>query len=422
MKTPLCRLLSYTAWLLLSAAALAANPTVSVSTPSNNVSVTSPVHYVATATSNGCSGGIAAIRIYSAPGVSALTVTANSPVQPYRPQQFNIDNYITLQNGTYNTVVQAWDNCGGVGKACQTIIVTGQTPPQGFVFTTATDWSKGGTNNINNVYGFRVVQGAGALAPTGQGPVKANVAPMSVASDLGGYRLYVGDFASGDVFAYFIDRRYGYIYPVPGSPFPVNRSVTAVAVHPSGKFVFAAASEESAGDGVAVFEVQSDGSLKEVPGSPFPTQNGPDAISVDPGGKYLYVANASYSSTLKDSIDAFEIDTNSGALTPLPGSPYQLTTTNPNCEAFPTDLIDYFGKTVYTANAFDQSISAFSLESATGALSQVAGSPFPDVGGCHYGPPPCDSCIDNPQSIAVGGSGLYLYAVNTGATDMPSTQ
>ena len=72
----------------------------------------------------------------------------------------------------------------------------------------------------------------------------------------------------------------GYLTKVPGSPFPVNHSVTAVAVHPNGNLVFATRDEQAAGDRVAVFQVQSDGSLKPAPGSPYSTQNGPQALVV----------------------------------------------------------------------------------------------------------------------------------------------
>jgi hypothetical protein len=67
--------------------------------------VVSPVHFVASATAPSCSKGIASMRIYSAPGVPVYTGNAAS-----------LDTYITLANGTYNMVVQAWDNCGNVYK------------------------------------------------------------------------------------------------------------------------------------------------------------------------------------------------------------------------------------------------------------------------------------------------------------------
>jgi hypothetical protein len=67
--------------------------------------VTSPVHFVASATAPNCSAGVAAMRIYTAPGVSAYTVDAAS-----------LDTYLKMANGTYHVVVQAWDNCGNVYK------------------------------------------------------------------------------------------------------------------------------------------------------------------------------------------------------------------------------------------------------------------------------------------------------------------
>jgi hypothetical protein len=52
------------------------------------------------------------MRIYTAPGVAAYTVNASS-----------IDTYLTMANGNYNTVIQAWDNCGNVYKTPVSITV-----------------------------------------------------------------------------------------------------------------------------------------------------------------------------------------------------------------------------------------------------------------------------------------------------------
>jgi hypothetical protein len=79
--------------------------TVTVTAPLNNAQVTSPVHFVASASSGTCAKGIDSMRIYSAPGVVA-----------YNVKGAKIDTSIVLSPGTYNTVVQAFDNCGGVAK------------------------------------------------------------------------------------------------------------------------------------------------------------------------------------------------------------------------------------------------------------------------------------------------------------------
>ena len=90
---------------------------VNVSAPANNSTVSSSVQYVATATSS-CAKGVAAMGIYTAPGVLAYTVNGAS-----------LNKTLSLNAGTYNTVVQEWDNCGGYAKTPITITVGGSSPP-----------------------------------------------------------------------------------------------------------------------------------------------------------------------------------------------------------------------------------------------------------------------------------------------------
>ena len=82
-----------------------------VTSPANNANVTSPVHYVATATT-GCAKGIGSMGIYTAPGKLAYVVSGAK-----------LDTNLTLSAGTYNTVVQEWDNCGGGSSTPITITV-----------------------------------------------------------------------------------------------------------------------------------------------------------------------------------------------------------------------------------------------------------------------------------------------------------
>jgi len=378
--------------LFLAATALASTPVVTVTSPASNATVDAPVHFVATATSPSCSQGISAIRIYSAPGVSAYTVSGGQ-----------LNGYISLANGAYNTTVVAWDNCGGVGSAPVAITVKAQSAPAGFLYVTNSNWSPNTTSTVNNVIGYTIVAGGkGALAQTLQGPVTTNIFPLSVASDKGGYRLYVGDYASGDVYAYYIYGNDGYLYPVPGSPFPVNRSVTAVAVHPSGDYVFAARNEDAAGDGIEVFEVQSDGSLVQAPGSPYATENGPRTMVVDPSGKYLYVGDD------YDYLEAFKIGAN-GSLTPLPGAPYAMTGGG-ECGVNPNDIIDTVGTHLYTADRGDNSISGYDINSSTGVPTQISGSPWSSEGGCD--PYVLPSLAFDPFSLAIDGTGKFLYGLN----------
>jgi hypothetical protein len=89
-----------------------AKSAVYVTAPTTNTSATSPVHFVATATS-ACSKGVSAMGIYTAPYVLAYSVEGAS-----------LNTSLSLSPGTYNVVVQEWDNCGGATKTPMTLTVT----------------------------------------------------------------------------------------------------------------------------------------------------------------------------------------------------------------------------------------------------------------------------------------------------------
>ncbi len=74
---------------------------VYVTSPTNGSSLSDPVHFVATATSS-CSAGVSSMGIYTAPYQLAYVVQGDS-----------MNTTLTLSPGTYNTVVEEWDKCGG---------------------------------------------------------------------------------------------------------------------------------------------------------------------------------------------------------------------------------------------------------------------------------------------------------------------
>jgi hypothetical protein len=111
---------------------------VYITKPTNNTTVSSPVHFVATATTS-CSKGVSAMGIYTAPYQLAYTVNGAS-----------LDTNLTLSAGTYNTTVQSWDNCGGGASAPMTITVSG---------------SGGGGSTFSNLQAGKGWTGYGLLPP-----------------------------------------------------------------------------------------------------------------------------------------------------------------------------------------------------------------------------------------------------------------
>lgn len=92
-----------------------ASGTVTVSAPKNNSTVATQIQYVASA-STSCAKGVSAMGIYTAPGVLA-----------YETPGASLNAVINLTPGTYATVVQEWDNCGGSSSTPIAISVGGST-------------------------------------------------------------------------------------------------------------------------------------------------------------------------------------------------------------------------------------------------------------------------------------------------------
>jgi 6-phosphogluconolactonase len=138
---------------------------------------------------------------------------------------------------------------------------------------------------------------------------------------------------------------------------------------------------------ISAFSVDPNtGSVASVPGSPFQGEAGQQALTSDPSGKFLYVANAlSTQAASTNSISAFTIDPTTGALSPVAGSPFSTGT-----QEDPSSLaVDSTGKFLYVADpagdsnfpADVNSIAEFSIDTDTGALTPIAQAPCLDAAG-----------------------------------------
>src|ERR1700692_1766005 len=90
---------------LLAICAPAAFAGVYVTSPANGATISGSVPYAATATTSTCSGGVSSMGIYTAPGVLV-----------YVQQGASLKTSLNLAAGTYNTVVEEWDECGGASR------------------------------------------------------------------------------------------------------------------------------------------------------------------------------------------------------------------------------------------------------------------------------------------------------------------
>jgi 6-phosphogluconolactonase len=201
--------------------------------------------------------------------------------------------------------------------------------------------------------------------------------------------VYVTNADSNNVSAYTIDAADGALTAVLGSPFAAGSGPSAVAVHPSGRFVYVVNSDNT----ISAYTVNpGSGALSAVPGSPFRSvsQSFAGAVAVDPTGKFAYVTNGP-----SNSVSAYTINTVNGALTAVPGSPFSTTFPSIVSEAV---AVHPSGKFIYlagprTGNNF--SVSVYTIDTGSGALKAVPGSPFPTA--------------QEPVYLTLDPAGKFLY-------------
>ena len=212
------------------------------------------------------------------------------------------------------------------------------------------------------------------------------------------------------VFGYYIDQATGKLTGLAGNPYTAGLNPTAVVVSPGTQFLYVV----NAGDGtVSGFLIDpTNGALTPIVGSPFTVGSAPDAIAADVNGQFLYVANSG-----SNSISAFTINVSTGALTPVAGSPFAVGGSPLFVAVDPTASFVYayypvptgYGGTggpVYVNSAE----SDFAIDTTTGALTPVAGSPFLflNAPACTFSDGNYNDCF-TPTAFAIAPSGKFLY-------------
>jgi len=258
----------------------------------------------------------------------------------------------------------------------------------------------------------------GTSMPTGSGPIAIALTPA-------GDALFVANRDDNTISAYTVNSDGGLVLPCSTAncnkvqASPVAGSPLALAVDPSGKFLFVAnqASQllfppPNTPDSVTVFSIKGT-ALTLCQACSFPSVgNGPAGLLASPTGSFLYVANQFNSTVSILSYDA------SGTLTQNSTSPVTVGT-NPTglalsrCAGTTTATIDCPTTAppgyLFVANTGSNNISIFSAciqittacPSANGTLTQIAGSP---VGaGTH------------PISFMVNPARDLVYAVDNGS-------
>jgi 6-phosphogluconolactonase (cycloisomerase 2 family) len=172
----------------------------------------------------------------------------------------------------------------------------------------------------------------------------------------------------------------------------IAETLGAIAIDPSGQFVYVGAAYGNAGLGsIHAFAVNTATGVFTEVGSEISDSSTPNVLTVDPTGNFLYAGNAHGGATGQGSVTVYAIDRATGALS-TDGISH---TDNDNPYGI---VVDPSGSFVYTANA-SGIVRGFSLEPATGAPVEIAGSPYP--------------AGNVPQSIVMTADGRFVYVENS---------
>ncbi len=321
------------------------------------------------------SAGVGATFVDGSSGALGTPFSMNPPASPLLVAVDPYGRFFYAAETGSNTVAQY--SLGAFGSITfNGTIATGNSPfpltvdPSGrFLYVSAR----------NGIFGFTINQSSGLLTAIAGGAALGVGLPLGqIITDPMGRFLFFGDNCCGSdhIYVYSINPASGVLSAVTGSPFTTTVADNIVA-DPSGRFLYVAG---GTGTGVIL-------------ACPISAANGAiscsttqlkttsfNGIAVEPYGRYAYASAGGTSGT----VVAYSIDQTNGNLSTV-GSPVAAGN-NPGSIA-----VDTQGQYVYVANYLSNTISAYSINPSTGAITEITGAGSPFAAGT------------NPGSVVISG-------------------
>jgi 6-phosphogluconolactonase (cycloisomerase 2 family) len=356
--------------------------TANITTVTINCLNTGRFLFVTNPFDNSGNGSVAAFAINPTSG--ALTAAAGSPYSPTENQPYNLAVdpsglylYVTDSNSSLIST-----DAIGAGGALTLDVSTASTGaaasnlPFGLAIDPAGPYVFAGSDNVNvNGTLEAYAANAGALTPvTGvlaTSTYPSGNIPYQLAVDPVNALLYAANYYDGNIVGYSIGAG-GQLTTVPGSPFPFQAGLPAnqpyaLAVYPKGGFLYVT---DSVANSVDEYSYGANGTLGQWIN--YEVGAAPKGVTIDPTGSFLYVSNSG-----DGTVSAFKINASTGQLTAIAGSPFVAAgTASPNT---PTAVqVDPSGQFAYVGNGDAGTLSVFTINLATGALT-VVGAPVSSI-------------------------------------------
>jgi 6-phosphogluconolactonase len=270
---------------------------------------------------------------------------------------------------------------------------------------------------LSQVQGFSINQTGGALTAISGSPFVAQASDDTVTTDPGGRFLFVGGRYSSSISVYQIGTT-GMLTLVPGSPFQSFNVVFAnsLTVDSTGTFLYVGQTFSS--NPIAVFSInQSTGALTEIAGSPFPL--GVAVVQADPSGNFLLGVADGTGTSGDQHIYVFSIDPTTGTPTLVPSSPFATVNTPFALTIHPSGAFVY--PSVADGGGTVTSLEGYQLDATSGALTALPESPFttlPAVANCQFEQTGTFAFCPDADGFAVLGANTSTGALSNTVPDL----
>lgn len=238
----------------------------------------------------------------------------------------------------------------------------------------------------NEIAMFTIDSMTGALTAGPSYKLQGTIA-ADIALDPSGKFLYYAlrsgcSYTNFEILAFAIDASTGMLSPiVSGGLYQDDYSVADIVMHPGGSFLFVGATRRTYPFRISYYP-GGIGSIAQI-SYPITTTTGIPASTIDPTGRFFYSVD-NQNGAPKD-LCLTTVDPYSAAMTPGPTYPIK-----PDAVPF-SPAVDPTGRFLYVTGgnpngiaSFFGSVTGFRIDSSTGALSAVPGSPFTTDDGPYY--------------------------------------
>jgi 6-phosphogluconolactonase (cycloisomerase 2 family) len=196
---------------------------------------------------------------------------------------------------------------------------------------------------------------------------------------------------SGEIDGYAINQTTGTLTALTGGPMTFTDTVGCIQFEPTGKFGYATSSNSTTNLLLTFSRDPKAGVLTQIGSTAL--NNPPTGVAIDPLGTYLFTATIPDTDppTAPAQAYGYAIDASTGALTPVPGTPFQLSNLTGGFSWHPS------GNFLYMANFGGQSIDVYSVDRTTAKVSLASS---------------ITTCV-NPSALVFRPDGEFAYSACT---------